>query len=361
MTLLVLYLPSDTCCPTKLSSARLNNVDTYVADIVLLYCTLQKWRIFWTLLDTQDVLLGQGKYVLRDECWRELDLYHPRWSPRELQSAEERYLRACKAPAVFLQLPRWKAPFVQLHTMGRFVISARVHDILRSVFFHAAYAENLSESRAPEGLLFIALHLLALALDVCALPQNKPGSGSSVAESQSPAPSSGFPSFDLNTPSYGIPSPTSSDVQDQPPLLVRAVERVLVGRADGTMMAEHQSTLSLLVLLLRKFSTGDGAGVAAGEASHYSVGDLIKSLLLRFAELNKPCMYEIELLAPEILHRVSAEAAPSAGASGEVEKDHALLSEMERRRAMARQRQAAVMVSLELLLQTRVKSVTFSS
>jgi hypothetical protein len=253
--------------------------------------------------------MQQGKYVLREECWQELDLYHPRWSPRELQSAEERYLQACNAPAVFVQLPRWKQPFVQLQAMGQFVISKRVHDILRSVFFHATYAENLSNSRASEGMLFTALHLLALALDVCAAAaQNK----------------------------------------ERPPLLVHAVERVFVRWADDTMMLERQSLLSLLVLLLRKFSTGNASRLTVGEAGRYNVADLIRSLLVRFTQLSRECMYEIESLAPDIIHRLSGSGTSRASASGNTEnKDEASVIDMEKRRVIARERQAAVMAKMK--------------
>lgn len=277
----------------------------------------------------------QGKYVLRDDCWCELDLYHPRWSPRELQLAEDRYLRACKAPAMFAQLPRWKEPFKQLQSLGRIIVSSRVHDMLRSVFFHAAFAENLSESRSPEGLLFSALHLLALALDVCAAYQNKMGVEVTVT---------GSLSQDLNTRSDGSSTPKDCHVEDIPQLLLGSVERVKVGREDGTMMEEQQSMLSILVTLFRKNSTADSLGTS--DIGNYSVGGLIKTLLRRFADLNQSCMGELELLAPEVFQRTATAGATFwAGVSGDNNrKDDTLVSELDRTRAMARERQAAVMV-----------------
>ena len=292
----------------------------------------------------------QGKYFLRDDCWCELDLYHPRWSPRELQLAEDRYLRACKAPAVFAQLPRWRQPFKELQSLGRIIISSRVHDMLRSVFFHAAYAENLSESRSPEGLLFSALHLLALALDVCTSYQKK----KEAEETVTGAPSS---SNDLNIRSDGCSTPNDSDVEDIPPLLLGSVERVKVQREDGTMMEEQQSMLSILIILLRKNNTGDSMGTS--DIGNYSVGGLIKTLLRRFGELNQKCMGELELLDSEIFQCISPSGAACwAGGSGDINrKDDALVSELDRTRAMARERQAAVMVrccrSLILAFQAR--------
>lgn len=279
--------------------------------------------------------------MLREECWRELDLYHPRWSPRELQSAEERYLRACKAPAVFMQLPRWKPPFKQLQGIGRFLTSARVHDMLRSVFFHSAFAQNQAESRAPEGLLFTALHLLALALDVCAAAANNTTAKSKDVDCPGPA----VPLFEPNKDSYGTNSCSECDAEDQPPLLLRSIERVPVRRADSAAILDPQSMLSLLVSLLRKFSTGDNAGVV--DVGLYNAASLIKTLLGKFAELNRGCMIEIESIAPEVLHHHSARTKLAAGGSGETSfKDDAVVSEAELRRAISRERQAAVMVRL---------------
>lgn len=279
--------------------------------------------------------------MLREECWRELDLYHPRWSPRELQSAEERYLRACKAPAVFMQLPRWKPPFKQLQAIGRFLTSARVHDMLRSVFFHSAFAQNQAESRAPEGLLFTALHLLALALDVCAAAPSNTKAKSKDVDGPGPA----IPLFDPNKDSYGTNSCSECDAEDQPPLLLRSMERVPVRRADGAAISDPQSMLSLLVSLWRKFSTGDNAGVV--DVGFYNAAGLIKTLLGKFAELNRGCMIEIESIAPEVLHHHSERTKLAAGGSGETSfKDDTVVSEAQLRRAISRERQAAVMVRL---------------
>lgn len=279
-------------------------------------------------------LLLQGKYVLRDDCWCELDLYHPRWIPRELQLAEDRYLRACKASAVFAQLPRWKQPFEQLEKLGRIVLTSRVLDMLRSVFFHAAFAENPSESRSPEGLLFSALHLLALALDVSSAYQSKTAAKN--------APSS----------ANGSSTPTDQNYEMSSPLLVGAVERVKVGRADGSMMEEPQSMLSILVTLCRKNSTGDP--MATSDIGNYSVGGLTKTLLRRFGELSHKCMVEIQSLAPEIFQLSPTPGATFwIGASGDnYLKDNTLVPELDRSRSMARERQAAAMVGCSLILTT---------
>ncbi len=280
--------------------------------------------------------------MLREECWQELDLYHPLWSPHELQFAEERYLQACKAPAIFLQLPRWKQPFVQLQEMGQLVISGRIHDILRSVLFHATYSEDPSNSKAPQGLLFTALHLLALALDVCSAAQNKVEVSSPVVETSEPGMSSiGLPSTGCRSSSPLLRG-QSWNVQENPPLLVHAIERVCVQSADGMIMPERQSLLSVLVLVLCKFSKGSASHLIAGEAGSYNVADLITRLLGKFAQLSRECMYEIESLAPEIICMPLSSGTSTTGNSET--KDQSSIMDMEKRQAIARERQAAVMV-----------------
>jgi hypothetical protein len=185
-------------------------------------------------------------------------------------------LRACRAPAVFLQLPRWSEPFAALQDLGRLITTSRIHDMLRSIFFHAAFTEDPPTME----LLLHALHLLSLALDVCK-SANKSGGGRRVD-----VHSSASPFLDLYSPLHGFNNSSSSNVEDHPPLLLRCVERVAVGRVDATTMPEPQSMLSLLVLLLRK-RVSDGVD----EAGSYGFGDLIKKLLRSFAELDRAvCM-----------------------------------------------------------------------
>ncbi|XP_024515044.1 E3 ubiquitin-protein ligase PRT6 [Selaginella moellendorffii] len=279
--------------------------------------------------------MQQGKYVLREQSWRELDLYHPRWTPRELQSAEERYLRACKASAHFCQPPRWRKPFLPLQSLSKIAVSAKVHEILRALFFHAAFSPNLSESRAPESLLFTALHLLSLGLDVCNTFANK-----SSAEASS------------------VSGPSISSV-DRPPLLALAPEFVHVGGADGTQLFDRQSTLSLLVILMRKYIASEGAQLIISETSQSNVGCFIKKLLHNFAELDRQCMYAIESLAPEILHRVSTDSSSKAEGTSQDELQ-AELSDIEKKRAHARERQAAMMAKMRAAQEKFMASVESS-
>lgn len=204
--------------------------------------------------------------------------------------------------------------------------------MLRSVFFHAAFAENPSKSRAPEGLLLSALHLLALALDVCSAYKMS-------AEGATPGASS-----TISRPLGLDMCSTDKNCEDTPPLLLDSVKRVAVAREDGSMMEEQQSMLSTLVLVLRKNNTGDNMATSA--LGNFRVGGLIKNLLLRFGELNQNCLGEIELLAPEIFQRTPATGAThwADGSGDNKSKDVSSVSEFDITRAVVRKRQAAVMV-----------------
>ncbi|MCO5595657.1 hypothetical protein L7F22_049702 [Adiantum nelumboides] len=267
--------------------------------------------------------MQQGRFSLRQECWKELDLYHPRWNARELQSAEDRFFRACKMSSVAKQFPQWQKPFAPFDNLSRLATCKKVHDILRSIFFHAVFSEKISESRAPENLLITALHLLALGLDVCSLFAYRKGLDYK------------FSSFQSET--------GTSDTQEPPPLLAHATERVYFGGVDNPEISNRQSLISLLVLLMRRFGNDTEAHGTAGESTFSSIGALIKVLLEKFSNLHSGCMYQIECLAPEILHRVvlplnvKLELSKTSNQPG--------LSEAERKKLLARERQAAVMVS----------------
>ncbi|CAI5479531.1 unnamed protein product [Closterium sp. Yama58-4] len=81
--------------------------------------------------------MEQGRYLLKRDCYRELDLYCLRWAPRELQRAEERYAEAVKRSAVVEQTPRWRDPVRPLMGLREIATSAGVHDVVLSVVLHA--------------------------------------------------------------------------------------------------------------------------------------------------------------------------------------------------------------------------------
>ncbi|XP_020273460.1 E3 ubiquitin-protein ligase PRT6 [Asparagus officinalis] len=258
--------------------------------------------------------MKQGKYSLRETLWKELDLYHPRWNSRDLQVAEERYLRFCKVSALNAQVPRWTAIFGPLLTISRIATSKSIVQIIRAVIFYAVFTETSPLSRAPDSVLITALHLLSLALDVC--------------ETQLPCDQkSCIESID-----------TSCQADDLFPILTYASEEFDMGAA-GEVLWKNQSLLSLLVSLMRKHKEQNDYSYA--EIKQCNISSLIENLLMKFAQLSTTCLDNLKRLAPELIcnipqHQVNTTVGTFASTS-----------DLDARRARARERQAAIMEKMK--------------
>ncbi|XP_043711855.1 E3 ubiquitin-protein ligase PRT6-like [Telopea speciosissima] len=252
--------------------------------------------------------MKQGKYSLRKTYWKELDLYHPRWNSRELQIAEERYVRFCNSSALTNQLPRWTKIFYPLQGIARIATSKPVLQIVRAVLFYAVFTEKTSASRAPDGAILTALHLLSLALDICYL-QKQSGDNSSMN--------------------------TSFLEEDSMPVLAFAGEEIDVGVTAGMNAWSHQSMLSLLVSLMRMHHKESLDSFV--EAGNCNLSSLIEGLLKKLAELDSGCMTELQRIAPEVVcHLTKSILVTDSHISGSA-------SEAEERKAKARERQAAIL------------------
>ncbi|XP_042476695.1 E3 ubiquitin-protein ligase PRT6-like [Macadamia integrifolia] len=252
--------------------------------------------------------MKQGKYSLRKTYWKELDLYHPRWNSRDLQIAEERYLRFCKASALTNQLPRWTTLFYPLQGIARIATSKAVLQIVRAVLFYAVFTDKNSASRAPDGVILTALHLLSLALDICYL-QRQSGDNSSMS--------------------------TSFPVEDLMAMLAFAHEEIDFGATAGMNARKHQSLLSLLVSLMRMHHKESLESFI--EVGNCNLSSLIEGLLKKFAELDSGCMTELRRIAPEVVsHLVQSILDVDTRVLGSA-------SEAEERKAKARERQAAIL------------------
>ncbi|KAH9325221.1 hypothetical protein KI387_005399, partial [Taxus chinensis] len=300
--------------------------------------------------------MQQGKYSLRKNCWQELDLYHPRWNSRDLQIAEERYSRFCKESAMVIQLPRWRNPFYPLYNLSQIATSKASLQIIRSVVFCAAFSESSSESRAPDGVLFTALHLLALGLDICSSTTNQ---RNHMVDNEMPLHGSGSKNNTLPKENQTMLMDTaiSRDEQELYPLLVYAKEVIYVGSIDRPDVSNHQSLLSLLVLLLQKYESGSQQGITA-ESSHCNISVLIRNLLQRFAQLHCGCMREIEKLLPSIVHCLSNHDGKYPGVRGTGKQEMPTYpSDVDRKRAIARERQATVMAKMKAAQENFVASL----
>lgn len=247
---------------------------------------------------------NQGMYSLRWTYWKELDIYHPRWSSRDLQVAEERYLRFCSVSALTAQLPRWTKIYYPLESIAGIATCKVVLQVIRAVLFYAVFTDKSTDSRAPYGVLLTALHLLALALDVC-FQKSKFGD-------------------------------QSCDIGGSTPLLDFADEEIAEGLNNGT---GKQSLLSLLVFLMGMYKK-DGADNFL-EAGNCNLSSLIESLLKKFAEIDSRCMTKLQQLAPEIVSHLS-QSLPRDYNSGPFSA-----SDSEKRKTKARERQAAILEKMK--------------
>ncbi|KAM3197608.1 hypothetical protein ACQJBY_072965 [Aegilops geniculata] len=217
----------------------------------------------------------KGKYVLREAFWKELDLYHPRWSPRELQIAKERYYRFCKASALGAQLPQWTHALSPLRSISKIATSKAVLQIVRAVLFYAVYTDASSVSRAPGSVLVTGLHLLSLALDIC------------ESESQISADQYGMDIVQHDDESWVV---LSSDEKEAFPILTYSTELV----SPESDKLKKDSMLTLLVSLMHKEKNDR-------TFSGCSIPSLAETLLKRFAKLSKQCMSAVRQMAPQVL------------------------------------------------------------
>lgn len=248
--------------------------------------------------------IKQGMYKLRLAFWKELDLYHPRWNSRDLQVAEERYLRFCNVSALTNQLPKWTKIYPPLNGLARVATCKTVLQIIRAVLFYALFTDKLMASRAPDGVLITALHLLSLALDTSQVQIER--------------------------------GDQSSHVDNSIPLLAFAGEEISTGLNDGY---DNQSLLSLLVSLMRINKKENMYNFV--ESGGFDLSSMIKNLLQKFAELHSGCLTKLQILAPEVVNQLS-HSRPSSNAN-----NGASISDSDKRKAKARERQAAIMEKMK--------------
>nr|XP_007140317.1 hypothetical protein PHAVU_008G102100g [Phaseolus vulgaris]ESW12311.1 hypothetical protein PHAVU_008G102100g [Phaseolus vulgaris] len=244
---------------------------------------------------------NQGMYSLRWTFWKELDLYHLRWNSKDLQVAEERYLRFRSVSALTTQLPQWTKIHPPLKGIARIATCKVVLHIIRATIFYAVSTFKSSESRAPDSVLLPALHLLSLSLDICF--QQKESSDD-----------------------------TCHDVAQLP---IIAFSGEIIQTSFG-----EQSLLTLLVLLMEMHRTENVDNFV--EAGGCSLFTLIESLLKKFAEIDKRCMTKLQTLAPKVVCHIS-ECVQTSDSN-----ISSLASESEKRKAKARDRQAAIMEKMRV-------------
>ncbi|KAJ0962441.1 hypothetical protein J5N97_030269 [Dioscorea zingiberensis] len=266
--------------------------------------------------------MKQGKYSLREEYWKDLDLYHPRWNSRELQVAEERYLHFCSVSALNVQLPQWSEIFYPMSTISRIATSKAVAQIIRAVLYYAFLADVSSANRVPDSVLITALHLLSLALDICEKSNLKCTESNvdlSCIDDQS---CPGVPCFESSFP-----------------ILTYACEVFDVGAADASVFWRKQNMLSLLVLLMKKYKEQSNKSYA--DTRQCDISSLIENIVKKFAHQSAECNAGLRQLEPDLTHNIFQRA------SDKVAKNLASDSGFEERRAKMRERQAAILEKMK--------------
>ncbi|KAL9150429.1 hypothetical protein ABFS82_12G167600 [Erythranthe guttata] len=241
--------------------------------------------------------MTQGMYKLRSSNWKELDLYHPRWNLRDQQAAEERYLRFCNVSALTTQLPRWTKIYHPLRGIAKIATCRTLLQVIRAVLFYAVFSDKVTSSRAPDGVLLTALHLLALAMDICRLHKE---------------------SDDL-----------LCHEGDVIPILAFASEEICMSKYGD------QSMLSLLVLLMKMHEKENARNFM--EADNFNLSSLILSIVKTIVELEPECMTKLQKLAPQLA------AQFSHSLSNDSARDTDLSSDSEKHKAKSRERQAAIL------------------
>ncbi|XP_049386339.1 E3 ubiquitin-protein ligase PRT6 [Solanum stenotomum] len=257
--------------------------------------------------------INQGMYKLRTPYWKELDLYHPRWNSKELQVAEERYMQFCNVSALTSQLPKWTKIYPPLGGIAKIATCKTVLQIVRAIVFYAVFSDKSNASRAPDGVLLTALHLLSLALDICYMHR---GSGDHSCFGDDDIPIVALANEELSLSKYG-----------------------------------DQSLLSLLVLLMRKYRKENDFV----EAGIFNLSSMIGSLLKKFAELQSGCKMKLQDLAPEVVNQLSQSVL-----TGDT-KNLESVSDSDKRKAKARERQAAIMEKMRAQQSKFLKSIDFSA
>lgn len=258
--------------------------------------------------------MTQGMYKLRSSYWKDLDLYHPRWNLRDQQAAEERYSRFCNVSALTTQLPRWSKIYHPLKGIAKVATCKTLLQIVRAVLFYAVFSDQRTTPRAPDSVLLTALHLLALALDVCRLHK---GSGDQLCYVADVIPILAFTSEEIPTSTYG-----------------------------------DQSMLSLLVILMRMHEKETAQNFT--EAGSFDLSSLVVSLIKTLVELEPGCMIKLQKLAPHLANQFSHSI------SNDNPRDVDFSDDSEKRKARARERQAAILEKMRAQQSKFLESVNSS-
>ncbi|KAI3876298.1 hypothetical protein MKX03_001545 [Papaver bracteatum] len=239
-----------------------------------------------------------AEYSLRLRFWKDLDVYHPRLSPQDAQTAEAGFIDmyADGDPAMALG-PKWEDIFEPLSGICNIATSGSLLKIIRAVLYYS----SLKPFESPKVVL-ISLHLLSLGLDIC-----------------------------------NMKIISREEKEDALPLLALATEEISGGPSVGFDAAKKKTLLSLLVSMTRMHKQ------STFEAGKYDLSSLISSILEKFASLSVSCATELKILEAEVDTRFSMHSSPNSDSS-----NLSSSSVAEERKLKARARQADIMEKMKI-------------
>ncbi|XP_078178382.1 proteolysis 6 isoform X3 [Carex rostrata] len=249
--------------------------------------------------------MKQGKYSLKKEHWKELDLYHPRWNSRDLQAAEERYFRFCRISPLNSQIPKWTQVFNPLNHIRKIATAPATLEIVRAVLYYSVCGELAPVSRAPENVLVVALHLTSLALQICEL------------ESKSQLGSESLPFLKHASEEFG----SEKD------------------------FGRKQSLVSLLCVLRRRYKeeNENGSGTGHGIGKFSNVLGLIEDLLKKFAAMSGECMAVVREVMPDLIVDMMGPSGQGVSSTSRTSMGSDSYSD---KKVKARERQAAILAKM---------------
>ncbi|KAK3259415.1 hypothetical protein CYMTET_31588, partial [Cymbomonas tetramitiformis] len=292
----------------------------------------------------------QGRYVLRQERWADLDLYHPRLTPRRglLQLAEEQYaLTHGGATAASHLLPRWQPASPSLAGLHRGLLCEELLQLTISAVMH----NQRRTGRVSDTAAVRALHLLHLAVDAaCCAVRGDAAMPSPALEAKAFFALFWRQGLLLAEDGKGGSKRKASPSRDPlgPPEWEDTALEVLVrlSRAGGADRAN-----------VERGGGAEGSGRrASGEERESDEAACAKALLAAVVEADVECRQQVALIqgggnkdegGGEQRTAAGAEARGAGAGKMEVDGEEEKESDMERRRRVGRERQAQMLAQMQ--------------
>ncbi|MCL7033482.1 hypothetical protein MKW94_010257, partial [Papaver nudicaule] len=247
--------------------------------------------------DVERIITEVADFSLRANYWKHLDIYHPRWNPRDAQKAEARYMDILEDTNLAILLrPKWEVIIEPLQSISEIATSRSLLEIIRAVIYYSSMKDKPSELRPPYKVILISLHLLLIGLEISEMKIRN-----------------------------------SEEKEDALRFLALASEEISVGPSAESDAVKKKTLLSLLISIMKVY-----------EVEQCDLSGLIKCILEKFGSLSVCCTTELQKLAGEVVPVLMLHPFPNSGFSTPSSS-----SDAEERKLKARARQAATMENMK--------------